>query len=133
MKKKVQRETSPVSSDPQSPPQSSIPVLTDLAAFQKQWGAQWSTAIRSPMFQTAIVLLNLRKLKGITNLSDDEIAKNGNLLLADLRGHLKHEEDLMTLHSQAEEFGEGSGDFVYVSPEEQAKREMMLEQLLTKR
>lgn len=42
-------------------------------------------------------LLNLSKISTIQNLSDDDIEKNGKLILADLRGHLTHENELFAL------------------------------------
>lgn len=48
-------------------------------------------------------LLNLRKIAGVAALSDEQIEKDGKLILADLRGHLNHENDLINL-STAQEF-----------------------------
>ncbi len=93
-------------------------IPSDLEEFQAQYGGDWLNITRSPAFIAGTQLLNIRKLKSVTNLSDDQIRENGREILADLRGHMKHEDDLFTLHNQTdfklpvEEMDD------YISPEE---------------
>ncbi len=101
-----------------SKPKTPTPIPTDLEEFQSQYGGDWLQITRHPAFIAGTQLLNIRKLKSVTNLSDEQIEKNGREILADLRGHMKHEDDLFTLHNQtdfklpAEELDE------YISPEQ---------------
>lgn len=102
------------------------PSLTSLEEFQKAYGAQWLQIVQSTPFREAMYLLNKVKHDQITNLSDDDIEKNGREILADLRGHLKHEDNLLTLHSRTEEFPTEEVE-EYLSPEQIAEIEMMRE------
>ena len=98
--------------------------LTGLQEFQKAYGSQFLAITQSPAFREAMFLLNRVKLNGLTNLTDEAIEKNGREILADLRGHLKHEDDLLTLHSRTEEFpGEELEE--YYSPTQVAELEML--------
>jgi hypothetical protein len=72
--------------------------MTEVEEFQKKHGGDWTKIIRSPAFSDAMLLLNLKKMKELTSLNPDQIRANGTEILADLVGHLKHENDLMTLH-----------------------------------
>lgn len=80
--------------------------MSDLENFQKEHGDQWATITQHPAFGAAMSLLNLRKIAGIAALSDEQIEKDGKLILADLRGHLNHENDLINL-STVQEFDFG--------------------------
>lgn len=71
--------------------------MSDLKRFQEEHGEQWASITQHPAFMAALSYLNLEKIREITNLSDEEIKTNGHIKLADLRGHLKHEEDLYAL------------------------------------
>ena len=104
----------------------SAPVTTDLQDFQKAYGAQWLIIVQSTPFREAMYLLNKTKLASVTNLSDDHIERNGREILADLRGHLKHEDDLLTLHSRTEELVTEEVE-EYVSPTEIAEHELVRE------
>lgn len=77
--------------------------MSDLEDFQRDHGDQWASITQHPAFGAAMSLLNLRKIAGIATLSDEQIASTGTLVLADLRGHLNHENDLINL-SAAKEF-----------------------------
>lgn len=72
--------------------------MNALEQFQQDHGAQWNQIIDSPAFGAAMLYLNTQKITSITQLSDDDIEARGKLVLADLRGHLNHENDLMRLH-----------------------------------
>lgn len=76
--------------------------ITELQEFQRGYGEQWLGIVKSPAFQTAMGLLNAQKNQFIETLTDEQIEKHGNIILADLRGHLNHEHDLATLHEKKE-------------------------------
>lgn len=96
--------------------------MSTLTAFQKQHGAAYGQLVRSPAFQAALQLLNLRKIERISSLSDLEIETSGKLILADLRGHLSHENDLMSLHVQQETELSDLGPETYPDPEEEIEQ-----------
>jgi hypothetical protein len=77
--------------------------MSDLENFQREHGDQWTSITQHPAFSAAMSLLNLRKIAGVAVLTDEQIEKDGKLILADLRGHLSHENDLINL-STAQEF-----------------------------
>lgn len=74
--------------------------MNPVQEFQKKNGAAYAKIVVSPAFNDGMYLLNAEKLKKITILTDEEIAKNAVVILADLRGHLQHELNLATLHSR---------------------------------
>lgn len=74
--------------------------MTDLERFQGEHGAAWSATVGSPSFLAAFTLSNLEKIQAIAALTDDEIATHGKIILADLRGHLKYETALISLHER---------------------------------
>jgi hypothetical protein len=76
--------------------------MTRAEEFQKKYGPDYAKTIHQPAFTDAMLLLNLEKLDRIANLPDEEIEKHSREILADLRGHLKHEVDLMMLHERRE-------------------------------
>ena len=94
------------------------PVPSDLEEFQALYGAEWLNIVRNPAFIAAAQLLNIRKLKGITNLTPDQIEKNGREILSNLVGHLQHEDDLFTIHAQKEIKAPIEDEGRYISPEE---------------
>ena len=93
-------------------------IPSDLEEFQSQYGGDWLNITRSPAFIAGTQLLNIRKLKSVTNLSDDQIRENGREILADLRGHMKHEDDLFTLHNATDFKLPPEEIDDYISPEE---------------
>ncbi len=111
----------------QSKPKTPVPIPTDLEEFQSQHGPDWLNIIRHPAFIAGMQFLNVRKLKEITNLQDEQIEKNGREILASLRGQLKHEDDLFTLHTQSESAIPVEEQDFYVSPEEAAQLEAQVD------
>jgi hypothetical protein len=71
--------------------------MSDLKSFQDEHGEQWNAITQHPAFAAALSFLNLQKISRIASLTDEEIEKNGCLIVADLRGHLNHENDLFAL------------------------------------
>ena len=111
---------------PSSPQPTSAPQSSDLAEFQKAYGAALLQITQSTPFREAMYLLNKAKLASITGLTNEHIEKNGREILADLRGHLKHEDDLMSLPTRTEEFVVEEPE-TYYSPTQVAEFEMMRE------
>jgi hypothetical protein len=108
-------------------PKPKTPIPTDLEEFQSQYGGDWLKITQHPAFIAGTQLLNIRKLKSVTSLSDEQIEKNGREILADLRGHMKHEDDLFTLHTQSESAIPVEEQEFYVSPEEAAQLEAQVD------
>lgn len=71
--------------------------MSDLKTFREEHGDQWGAITQEPAFAGAMSHLNLEKIARIASLTDEEIEAHGKLILADLRGHLQHENDLFTL------------------------------------
>ncbi len=102
-------------------------VPTDLEEFQSQYGGDWLKITQHPAFMAGMQLLNVRKFKGITFLSNEEIEKHSKEILSNLIGHLKHEEDLFTLHEKREEELISDEGFEYLSPEQAAEQQQLIE------
>lgn len=68
--------------------------------FQREHGPEFAKIIGSPAFMAAMELLDHEKADDITNLPNEDVEKYARIILADLRGHMKHEENLMTLHER---------------------------------
>ncbi len=117
----------------QSKPKTPAPVPTDLEEFQAQYGPDWAKITQHPAFMAGMQLLNVRKFKGITFLSNEEIDKHSREILSNLIGHLKHEEDLFTLHEAKEEQIIPNEDFDYMSPEQAAETQQLLERFSEQR
>lgn len=118
---------------PKKTPKQKPPVPSDLEEFQAAYGSEWEQIKRTPAFMSAMQVLNVRKLNYITALSDAQIEGNGKEILADLRGHLKHENDLFTLNDQKETVFPSEEDLVYVSPEEAEEHQKLAEKFAAQR
>ncbi len=114
-------------------PKTPTPIPTDLEEFQSQYGGDWLNITRHPAFIAGTQLLNIRKLKEITTLSPEQIEKNGREILSNLVGHLQHEDNLFTLHTQSENSMPVEEQDYYISPEEAAQLEAQVEQFRIKR
>ncbi len=110
-----------------------VPIPTDLEEFQSQYGQDWLQIIKHPAFIAGMQFLNVRKLREVTSLSDEQIEKNGREILSSLRGQLKHEDDLFTLHAQTESVIPVEEQDFYISPEEAAQLEAQVDQFKIKR
>ncbi len=115
MKKKVVKSKTPAQ------------IPTDLEEFQSQYGSDWLKITQHPAFMAGMQLLNVRKFKGITFLSNEEIEKHSREILSNLIGHLSHEEDLFTLHEKQEEQIIPNEDFDYISPERASEIQQILD------
>ncbi len=86
--------------------------MSALTDFQSQHGATWAGIIAHPAFAAAMQYLNIAKINSIAALTDAEIEANGKLILADLRGHLNHEGDLIRIAAAKEiRFGDVSESY----------------------
>lgn len=74
----------------------------DVQEFKKKHGITYGKILASSAFQDAMLVLNVEKMKEITALQPAEIKENGAEILADLCGHLKHENDLVSLLERKE-------------------------------
>jgi hypothetical protein len=74
--------------------------MSPVDEFKKAHGEEWSKIVRSKAFNAAMVLLSAEKTNAIVKLTDEQIEKNGREILADLRGHISHENNLFTLHER---------------------------------
>lgn len=102
-------------------------IFNDLQEFQQAYGPDWLRIVQSAPFKAGLLLLNIRKLDSITTLTNGDIEKNGREILADLRGHMKHENDLMSLHTMQDFVLHGEEPEEYFSPEQVAEMEMVKE------
>ena len=107
-----------------SPQPTSAPQTSDLAEFQKAYGAALLQITQSTPFREAMYLLNKAKLASITGLTPQMIERDGRVILANLVGHLQHEDDLMSLPTRTEEFVTEEPE-EYLSPTQAAEFEML--------
>lgn len=77
--------------------------MTDLDEFLQKHGAEFSKILRNPSFNAGMILLTLRVMEGVKNLSDDEITRNSLVILSDIRGRLRHETEILSLPTPPEE------------------------------
>src|SRR5437899_2238502 len=112
--KKRAKTTKSVSSKSAKPPQITA---SDLEEFQAAYGNDWIQIIKTPAFRSAMQLLNVQKMESITNLPNEQIEKNGREILADLRGHLQHENNLLILHEKRDTKLPWEEQEEYFSPE----------------
>jgi hypothetical protein len=101
--------------------------LSALEDFQAQHGRDWAQLIGTPAFASALALSNSEKIQEIVVLTDDEIATKGQIILADLRGHLKYESGLLGLHEKKEFVFQQLGAEEYPDPAREARDEALAE------
>lgn len=77
--------------------------MTDIDEFLQKHGAEFSRILRNPSFNAGMILLTLRVMDGIKNLTDDEITRNSLVILSDIRGRLRHETEILSLPVPPEE------------------------------
>jgi hypothetical protein len=102
--------------------------IQDLEEFQAQYGEQFQKITQMPAFRAGLQLLNVRALDEITSLSNEDIEKYAPMILANLIGMLKHENNIFNLHKeQSFRVPIGDDDVVYMSPEEEAAHQQLRE------
>lgn len=103
------------------------PAGKDLKQFQANYATAWKAWIDSPAYQAGSQYLRNKKLNEVSLLSEEEIEKHGKEYLSDLRGFLRHENDMAGLHDMTD-FTLPIEEVVdYISPEEEAAREQLRE------
>jgi hypothetical protein len=101
--------------------------ITDLEEFQAAYGGDWLKITQMPAFRAGLQLLNVRKLDEITSLSNEDIDKHALLILSDLIGQLKHENNMFNLHKEQSFRLPMDEEVRYVSPEEEAAHQQLAE------
>jgi hypothetical protein len=73
----------------------------DISAFQKKWGVQWASLVKSEMFSDALeaVAGTSRSLR-IKNLDDQKIKDFAEIILSRQQGFVEFSELLQTLHNR---------------------------------
>ena len=102
--------------------------IQDLEEFQAAYGPEFERITKMPAFRAGLQLLNVRALDEITSLSNEDIDKYGTMILANLVGMLKHENNIFNLHKeQTFKVPIEDDDVVYISDEEQAAHAQLRE------
>lgn len=101
--------------------------MTETESFQKHFGEQWAGITQSDAYVSAGTVTLNKELDALRTLSDEEIAKNGVVILARFCGVLRHESALFSLPTEREfKFGAAPAED-YPDPEkefiEQAEKE----------
>jgi hypothetical protein len=99
--------------------------VTPLQEFKKKHGQAYAKLVSSEAFKEAMFLLNVEEMNKVITLSDEDIKSHGPELLADLRGHLRHENNLMNLHIKKEFKTDFEDEDEYLSPEQAAELEKL--------
>ena len=110
---KKKSEPKPLEPDPKQ--------ITDLEEFQSVFGADWQRITEMPAFRAGLQLLNVRALNEITSMSNEDIEKYGMLILANLIGLLRHENNIFGLHNQKTFKFPVEEEPEYISPEQEAE------------
>lgn len=101
--------------------------MTALEQFLAQHGTEWTQIVNGRAWPAAMTLASVEKLERIAQLSDEDIRINGQIILADFRGHLQHENALSDLPTRKEfKFG-GMPAETYPDPETEAYEETKAE------
>ena len=74
-----------------------------------------------PAFRAGLQLLNVRALNEITAMSNEDIEKHGMLILANLIGLLRHENNIFNLHNEKQFKFPVVEEEEYISPEQEAE------------
>lgn len=92
--------------------------MSQIERFQSEFGARWASIAADPAFNSALLVCNSEAISRIASLTDEEIELHGKLILADLRGMLRHEEALFTLAERKELNPAELGEPNYPPPED---------------
>ncbi len=74
-------------------------------AFQHSHGEAWAKIIQSEAFSAGMIHLSVKALNDIRLLTDEQITGNSVVILANLRGMLRHESQLFDLPIVQEDTG----------------------------
>lgn len=101
------------------------PAGNDLKQFQAKYATVWKTIIGSPAYQAGIQFLRNKKLNEVSLLSEQEIDSHGKEYLSDLRGFLRHENDMEKLHEMTDFSLPLEEPDEYLSPEQEAEQDQL--------
>ena len=102
--------------------------IQDLEEFQAAYGPEFERITKMPAFRAGLQLLNVRALDELIAKSDEDIDKYGSLILANLIGLLRHENNIFNLHKEKTfKLPSGDDEVEYVSPEQEAELQRMRE------
>ena len=101
------------------------PAGKDLKQFQAKYGSQWKKILDSPVYQAGTQFLRNRALERLALLSESEIEKNSREYIGELRGILRHEADMATLHEMTEFTIPFEEETEYISPEQEAEQDKL--------
>lgn len=100
--------------------------MTALEQFQERHGGEWVAITATDAFRSALSVCNYEKIQEIATLSDQDILERSQVILSDLRGHLRYEIALTGLHEKKTlAFGDMPPPD-YPSAEEEARQEALL-------
>lgn len=69
----------------------------DIEEFKKAHGQQWGKIVNMSSFNAGMVLLSVKMMTKVRSYTDEQIHQHGSILLAELRGWMTHEAELMGL------------------------------------
>jgi hypothetical protein len=97
------------------------PAGKDLKQFQAKYASQWKKIVDSAPYQAGTQFIRNRALERVSLLSEDEIEKHSREHLAELRGILRHENDMGTLHEMTDFTIPFEESDEYISPEQEVE------------
>ena len=97
------------------------PAGKDLKQFQAKYASQWKKIVDSPVYQAGVQFIRNRALERVSLLSEDQIEKHGREHLTELRGILRHENDMGTLHEMTDFTIPFEESDEYMSPEQEVE------------
>ena len=101
------------------------PAGKDLKQFQAKYASQWKKIVDSPVYQAGVQFIRNRALERVSLLSEDEIEKHSREHIAELRGILRHENDMGTLHEMTDFTIPFEEETEYISPEQEVEQEQL--------
>lgn len=91
--------------------------------FQTTHGPEWAGIVGSAAFTAALLLVNAETVQSVAKLTDDQIQAQGQIILADLRGRLAHENALIDLSVIHPDLTNDLPASTYPNPEDEAAEE----------
>lgn len=92
--------------------------MTAIERFQKRFGSKWAAISHDPAFSEALQIANYNTIQWIGTLTAEQIRENGVVILAELKGRLAHEEELIKL-SVVEPKSVNDIEATYPNPEDE--------------
>ncbi len=101
--------------------------------FHKKHGPAWARIANISSFTEGLIFLSLQHTEQIKQLTDEQITSNSVMILAELRGRLRFEAELMALPTMEESVPTPVLREDYVDSEQEAFTEYERQQNLEKR